>query len=71
MKKTYVFLAVIAVLGTAGCNSGDVPTESYNVDTTPPRMGTPVNAEATSMKESIQSNPNMPDSAKKALLGGK
>lgn len=52
------FLSVVAV----GCNAGDTPTETIKTTNVP--------AQKDSVGGAIQANPNMPDAAKKALMGG-
>ncbi len=55
------FLIVcISVVALAGCDTGDTPTRTVNVNTRPA---------PNSMPGAIKSNPNIPPAAKKALLG--
>ena len=57
-----------------GCNSGDTAVETYkpaegqvtNPSAPPVQAGQP-----SSMQEAVQSNPNMPQAAKDALLRGR
>lgn len=66
-------LLVIGVIALTGCDSGDTKVQTY---TAAPNQVTNPNAQpgqtgnASSMKESVQGNPNMPQAARDAVLRG-
>ncbi|AIE88068.1 hypothetical protein OP10G_4700 [Fimbriimonas ginsengisoli Gsoil 348] len=58
-----MFLVPALAVMLVGCNSGDTPVETMKVDQVPTKTDP--------MQNAIKSNPNMPDSAKSAILNGK
>jgi hypothetical protein len=70
--KSLLPILLLASIVAVGCDMGDTPVETVNVNTTQPPPGPPagVNAGApTDMKSAIENNPNMPPAAKNAVLG--
>lgn len=57
-------MMVLVAFGVCACNSGSTPTETT-------KTAGPQAPGQQSMEEGIRSNPNMPDAAKNAILGGK
>jgi len=59
MKKL-IWIIPAAIFCLAGCNAGDTPVESYKPDEQKIEK-------QEGMTENINSNPNIPDAAKKAM----
>lgn len=68
--KTQGILLVVGAIALLGCDSGDTKVQTYEAA---PNQVTNPNAQpgsASTMKESIQGNPNMPQAARDAVLRG-